>query len=65
MHELLDRAHLASHFFQEHVLEHPACLLSEELWREANAIVELMERFYQKVGEVSAAADEEAGEGRA
>jgi hypothetical protein len=62
MHELLDRAHLASRFFQEHVLEHPACLLSEELWREASTIVDLMERFYQKIGELSAAEEEEKAE---
>jgi hypothetical protein len=51
---LLDRAHLASSFFQQNVLEYPACVLSPELWRQAAAIVDLMEQFYQNVGEVCA-----------
>jgi hypothetical protein len=35
-------------------LEYPACVLSPEWWRQAAAIVDLMEQFYQKVGEVCA-----------
>ena len=54
MHELLDRAHLASSFFQEHVLEHPACVLSEDLWREAGLVAEALANFYQKVGAATA-----------
>jgi hypothetical protein len=53
MHELLDRAHLASDFFQRHVLDHPACVLSDELRRRADAIADLLADFYQRVGEES------------
>jgi hypothetical protein len=52
MHELLDRAHLASDFFQRHVLDHPSCVLSDDLRRRADTIADLLEEFYQKVGEV-------------
>jgi hypothetical protein len=52
-HELLDRAHLASAFFDAHVLNHPACVLSDELWQQATAVAEALGDFYQKVGEVT------------
>jgi hypothetical protein len=51
MHELLDRAHLAGDFFQRHVLDHPSCVLSEDLRRSADAIADLLAEFYQKIGE--------------
>jgi hypothetical protein len=46
VHELLDRAHLAGDFFRRHVLDHPACALSDDLRARADALAE----FYQKVG---------------
>jgi hypothetical protein len=51
MPELLDRAHLASDFFQRHVLDHPVCVLSDDLRGRADAIADLLAEFYQKVGE--------------
>jgi hypothetical protein len=60
--ELLDRAHLAEKFFQDNVLEHPACVLSEDLWRRACAIADLMGEFYQRVGEVCGEEEEYVGE---
>ena len=48
---LLDRAHLADSFFEEHVLQDPACLHSPELFREAWAVAQALADFYQRVGQ--------------
>src|SRR5579859_5836576 len=48
---LLDRAYLADCFFEEHVLQDPACLRSPELFREAWAVAQALADFYQKVGQ--------------
>ncbi len=49
---LLDRAYLADSFFEEHVLQDPACLRSPTLFREAWAVARALADFYQRVGEV-------------
>jgi hypothetical protein len=49
-HELLDRVHLISSMFQQHVWEHPACLQNPEWYRLADAAVEAMEKLYQEIG---------------
>lgn len=46
---LLDRAYLADSFFEEHVLQDPACLRSPELFREAWVVA--LADFYQRVGQ--------------
>jgi hypothetical protein len=48
---LLDRAYLADSFFEEHVLQDPACLRSPELFREAWAVAQALAGFYQRVGQ--------------
>jgi hypothetical protein len=48
---LLDRAYLADSFFEEHVLQDPACLRSPELFREAWAVAQALADFYQRVGQ--------------
>jgi hypothetical protein len=48
---LLDRAYLADNFFEEHVLQDPACLRSPALFREAWAVAQALADFYQKVGQ--------------
>jgi hypothetical protein len=52
MEALLDRAHLADSFFEEHVLQDPACLRSPELFREAWALAQALAGFYQRIGQV-------------
>jgi hypothetical protein len=47
---LLDRAYLADGFFEEHVLQDPACLRSPELFRAAWAVAQALADFYQRVG---------------
>ena len=49
-HELLDRVHLISSMFQEHVWEHPACLQNPVWYQLADAAVEAMEKLYQEIG---------------
>jgi hypothetical protein len=48
---LLDRAYLADNFFEEHVLQDPACLRSPVLFREAWAVAQALADFYQRVGQ--------------
>jgi hypothetical protein len=48
---LLDRAYLADSFFEEHVLQDPACLRSPELFREAWVVARTLADFYQRVGQ--------------
>lgn len=48
---LLDRAYLADSYFEEHVLQDPACLRSPELFREAWAVARALADFYQRVGQ--------------
>ena len=48
---LLDRAYLADSFFEEHVLQDPACLRSPALFREAWAVAQALADFYQRVGQ--------------
>jgi hypothetical protein len=48
---LLDRAYLADSFFEEHVLEDPACLRSPELFRAAWEVAQALAGFYQRVGQ--------------
>ena len=48
---LLDRAYLADSFFEEHVLQDPACLRSPELFREAWVVAQALADFYQRVGQ--------------
>jgi len=48
---LLDRAYLADSFFEEHVLQHPACLRSPELFREAWAVARALADLYQRIGQ--------------
>jgi hypothetical protein len=48
---LLDRAYLADSFFEEHVLQDPACLRSPDLFREAWAVAQALADFYQRVGQ--------------
>jgi integrase len=48
---LLDRAYLADSFFEEHVLQDPACLHSPELFRAAWAVAQALAGFYQRVGQ--------------
>jgi hypothetical protein len=48
---LLDRAYLADNFFEEHVLQDPACLRSPELFRAAWAVAQALADFYQRVGQ--------------
>jgi hypothetical protein len=48
---LLDRAYLADSFFEEHVLQEPACLRSPELFREAWLVARALADFYQRVGQ--------------
>jgi hypothetical protein len=64
---LLDRAYLADSFFEEHVLQDPACLRSPALFREAWAVAQVLADFYQRVGQevgkepvVGASADDAA-----
>jgi hypothetical protein len=61
-HELLDRAYLAAEFFQQNVLDHPACAMSPDLWAKAAAIAELLGEFYQRAGEVCIEDTDNAGE---
>jgi hypothetical protein len=51
---LLDRAYLADSFFEEHVLQDPACLRSPALFREAWAVAQALADFYQRVGQTVA-----------
>jgi hypothetical protein len=51
---LLDRAYLADSNFEEHVLAHPACLRSPELFREAWSVARALADFYQRVGQEAA-----------
>jgi hypothetical protein len=48
---LLDCAYLADSFFEEHVLQDPACLRSPELFGEAWAVARALADFYQRVGQ--------------
>jgi hypothetical protein len=48
---LLDRAYLADTFFEENVLQDPACLRTPELFRAAWAVAQALADFYQKVGQ--------------
>jgi hypothetical protein len=48
---LLDRAYLADSFFEDHVLQDPACLGSPELFREAWMVARALADFYQRVGQ--------------
>ncbi len=48
---LQDRAYLADCFFEEHVLQDPACLRSSELFHQAWRIAEALADFYQRVGQ--------------
>ena len=48
---LLDRAYLADSFFEENVLQDPACLRSPALFREAWAVAQTLADFYQRVGQ--------------
>ncbi|SRR5579884_499618 len=48
---LLDRAYLADSFFEEHVLQDPACLRSPELFRAAWEVAQALAGFYQRVGQ--------------
>jgi hypothetical protein len=47
---LLDRAYLADSFFEENVLQDPACLRSPALFREAWTVAQALADFYQRVG---------------
>lgn len=48
--EAQDRAYLAQGFFEQNVAAHPAIRSAAELARAADAIVEAMAEFYQRVG---------------
>jgi hypothetical protein len=48
---LLDRAYLADSFFEEHVLQDPACLRSPQLFREAWVVAQALADFYQRIGQ--------------
>lgn len=50
-HELLDRASLLVHNWEQFVLEHPSCILDKELFKKAYVINDLMADFYQSVGQ--------------
>lgn len=54
MDSLLDRAYLSDDTFEEHVLKHPACLRSPELFRAAWAVAGALADFYQLVGQEAA-----------
>jgi hypothetical protein len=50
---LLDRAYLADSFFEDNVLQDPACLRSPALFREAWAVAQALADFYQRVGQAA------------
>jgi hypothetical protein len=49
-HEALDRSLLASEFFDDNVLQHPAIEANQDLRREAAEISKRLFRLYQSVG---------------
>lgn len=60
-HEALDRAHMISCIFHEHIVEHKAVQASAELKAKADEIAEALGEFYQMCGTVSADFDEKEG----
>ena len=52
---LVDRAYLADHFFETHILEDPACLHDPELFRAAWSVANALADFYQAAGNAAAA----------
>lgn len=57
-HEALDRAHVMSCIFQDHIVENSAVKATPELKAKADEIAEALAEFYQLCGNVSFEFDE-------
>ena len=61
-HEALDRAHVMSCFFHDHIVEHRAVKATPELKAKSEEIAEALGEFYQMCGSVSLDFDEKGGD---
>ena len=57
-HETVDRAHMISCIFHDHIVEHRAVKATPELRAKADEIAEALGEFYQMCGNVSFDFDE-------
>lgn len=49
-HELLDRLNVMNNVFNDHIMDHPACICNPDWFATANHISDLMADLYQKIG---------------
>lgn len=54
-HELLDRTSIIQHNIYDFLLEHPSCIMNQELYHLTYKIYDLLETLYEKIGGLSVA----------